>query len=192
MPALRPTAHHATITWLGRVMDRDASLASLPATELRLTFAGAEGEAHSGLTRPSCSRVTALYPRTTVIRNTRQLSIVAAEDLAAIAAAMAVEAIDPAWVGANIVITGFADFSHVPPSARLQGQAGATLVVDMENRPCVLPGRVIDMALPGRGTAFRSAAKGLRGVTAWVEREGVLRLGETLRLHIPDQPIWSP
>jgi hypothetical protein len=29
-------------------------------------------------------------------------------------------------------------------------------------------------------------------VTAWVEREGVLRLGEMLRLHIPDQPAWQP
>jgi hypothetical protein len=27
-------------------------------------------------------------------------------------------------------------------------------------------------------------------VTAWVEREGVIALGATLRLHIPDQPVW--
>jgi hypothetical protein len=27
-------------------------------------------------------------------------------------------------------------------------------------------------------------------VTAWVEREGEIRLGAKLRLHIPDQPVW--
>jgi hypothetical protein len=65
-----------------------------------------------------------------------------------------------------------------------------TLVIDMENRPCHLPAKVIDEDAPGYGRAFRTAAKGRRGVTAWVEREGWLRLGETLRLHIPDQPVW--
>jgi hypothetical protein len=65
-----------------------------------------------------------------------------------------------------------------------------TLVVDMENRPCHLPAKVIDEDAPGHGKAFRAAAAGRRGVTAWVEREGWLRLGEVLRLHIPDQPAW--
>jgi hypothetical protein len=25
----------------------------------------------------------------------------------------------------------------------------------------------------------------------WVEREGTVALGDTLRLHIPDQPVWA-
>jgi hypothetical protein len=62
----------------------------------------------------------------------------------------------------------------------------------MENRPCHLPAKVIDAHLPGVGGRFKTAAQGRRGVTAWVEREGVLRLGEMLRLHIPDQPAWQP
>lgn len=60
----------------------------------------------------------------------------------------------------------------------------------MENRPCHLPARVIDEDLPGVGRGFKVAASGLRGVTMWVEAEGRLRLGDTLRLHIPDQPAW--
>ena len=36
------------------------------------------------------------------------------------------------------------------------------------------------------------AAKGLRGVTAWVERPGCLRIGDPLRLHVPDQRPWRP
>ncbi|MBC7141065.1 MAG: MOSC domain-containing protein [Rhodobacteraceae bacterium] len=192
MPALIPTDHVARITWLGRVPDRAAGLASVPVTEVVAGFAGIEGEAHSGLTRAACVRVSAQHPKGTEIRNVRQLSVLSAEEIAAIAAGMGIETLDPAWLGASMVIEGIADFSHVPPSSRLQADSGATLVVDMENRPCIYPGRVIEAALPGKGAAFKAAAKGRRGVTAWIEREGVLRLGDRVRLHIPDQPAWNP
>ncbi len=191
MPALIPTAFTATIIWIGRVADRKAALASAPATQMDLTFAGPEGEAHGGVTRPSCSRVMALYPRGTVIRNTRQLSVLSAEDLAAIAADMGLAALDPALTGASLVLEGIPDFSHLPPSSRLQAESGATLVVDMENRPCTLPAKPIEAAHPGHGARFKPAAAGRRGITAWVEREGTLSLGETLRLFIPDQPVWA-
>lgn len=191
MPALMPTAHGATVTWLGRVADRTAALAAAPCQALTLTFAGPTGEAHSGLTRPACSRVSMQHKRGTPIRNVRQLSILSAEDIAAIAAGMGLDALDPAWLGASLVVEGLPDFSHLPPSSRLQGPDGVTLVVDMENRPCTLPAKVIEAARPGFGRAFKSAALGRRGVTAWVEREGVLRLGERLTLHIPYQPVWA-
>ena len=38
---------------------------------------------------------------------------------------------------------------------------------------------------------FKTAAAGKRGVTAWVEREGTLRLGDEVRLHIPAQRAWG-
>jgi hypothetical protein len=190
MPALIPTEFTATVTWIGRVTDRAASLRSAPLAEVFASFAGVEGEEHAGLTRPSCSRVSAQHPRGTTIRNVRQFSVVSAEDLAAVAAKMGVPAVEPAWIGASLVIAGIPDFTHVPPSSRLQGPDGVTLVVDMENRPCHLPAKVIDEDAPGHGKAFKAAAAGRRGVTAWVEREGWLRLGEVLRLHIPDQPAW--
>jgi hypothetical protein len=60
----------------------------------------------------------------------------------------------------------------------------------MENRPCHLPAPFFEAQHPDKGKGFKLAAKGRRGVTAAVEREGVLVLGMTLRLHIPDQPIW--
>jgi len=192
MPALVPTDHYATITWLGTVPDRAAGLKAYAKQSLVLSFAGADGETHSGLTRPSCSRVLSQYPRDTVIRNTRQLCVMSAEEIAAIAATMGIDALDPSYLGASIVIEGISDFTHVPPSSRLQGASGATLVIDMENRPCTLPAREIEADMPGRGKAFKSAAKDQRGVTAWVEREGVLMLGERMRLHVPDQRTWAP
>lgn len=192
MPALKPTDYTGRIAWIGRVADRASSLAAEPLSEVAVSYAGIAGEEHAGLTRPSCSRVVAQYPKGTEIRNVRQFSVLSVEELAAIAAKMGVERIDPAWVGASLVVEGIPDFTHLPPSSRLQGPDGVTLVVDMENRPCHLPAKVIDAHLPGVGGRFKAAAQGRRGVTAWVEREGVLRLGEMLRLHVPDQRGWRP
>lgn len=193
MPALEPTPHCGTITWLGRVPHRERTeVAGQRVAEMPLTFAGAEGEIHAGLTRPSCSRVLSQYPKGTEIRNVRQLSIVSAEELSQIAEVLGLGAVDPAWLGASVVIAGIADFTHVPPSSRLQAEGGVTLVVDMENQPCNLVSMTIEEARPGHGKAFKAAAKDRRGVTAWVEREGTLRIGDKVRLHVPGQRAWAP
>ena len=166
MPALAPTQFHGRITWLGRVPHREAKPIETEALEeMPLGFDGLAGEVHAGLTRPSCSRVTSQHVRGTEIRNTRQLSIVGAEELATIAAKLGLERIDPAWLGASVVVEGLPDFSHLPPSARLQGPDGCTLVIDMQNRPCQFPAMTIEAAHPGQGKGFKAAAHGLRGVT---------------------------
>ncbi len=192
MPALKPTQITGRIVWLGRVPDRDTSeITTLPRIEMPLTFAGPPDEIHAGLTRPSCSRVKSQYPKGTEIRNTRQLSIVSADELSDIAETLDLDGIEPAWVGASIVVEGIPDFSHIPPSSRLQAPSGATVTIDMQNRPCLYPAMTIEAARPGHGKAFKAAAKGLRGVTAWVEREGTLKLGDVLTLHVPDQRAWA-
>lgn len=193
MPALISTDYYATISWLGRVPSRETpEIVSETLDHMNLSFAGMTGEHHAGLTRPSCARVTTQYPKGTTIRNTRQVSIVSQENLAEIAKKMGTEDLDPAWLGASIVLSGIPDFSHIPPSSRLQADSGATLVVDMLNQPCQFPAMTIEAARPGIGKAFKAAAKGLRGVTAWVEREGSLSLGERVRLHMPGQRGWEP
>ena len=191
MPALIPTRFEGTITWLGRVRTGLGQLASVPDIEVFAGFAGAEGEVHGGLTRPACSRVSAQYARDTEIRNVRQFSVLSAEELALIAAQMGLAALDPGLLGASLVIAGIPDFSHLPPSSRLQADSGATLVVDKANRPCTVPAKGIEAAHPGHGARFKPAAVGRRGVTAWVEREGVLRVGARVRLHVPDQRAWD-
>ncbi|UOA26638.1 MOSC domain-containing protein [Pseudosulfitobacter sp. DSM 107133] len=196
MPALKPTSFTARITWLGRNTNpADSSvpgaLRSEPLESVAATLEGFEGEVHSGFSRLSCSRVTSQHPRGTEIGNARQLSILSAEELALIAQKMGVDAIDPGLLGASMVVEGIPDFSHIPPSSRLQGPSGATLVVDMQNRPCILPGREIETDMPGLGKLFKPAARNLRGVTAWVERAGAFSVGDTLVLHIPDQMVWA-
>ncbi|EBA04280.1 MAG: MOSC domain-containing protein [Paracoccaceae bacterium] len=190
MPALKATEIIGEIVWLGRVPDRAESLRAVAEDGYFASFAGVDGETHAGLTRPSCERVTTQYALKTEIRNTRQFSILSQEELEQTAAEMGLDAIDPKWLGASIVVKGIPDFTYVPPSARLQMQSGATLVVDMENRPCQFPAKVIEEDAPGFGRKFMAAARSRRGVTAWVEREGDIRLGDTISLHIPDQREW--
>ncbi|MFN4192335.1 MAG: MOSC domain-containing protein [Tabrizicola sp.] len=194
MPTLIPTDHTARVVWLGYqpVPVEKLVITSAPLTEMPLTFAGYAGEVHAGLTRPSCSRVLKQHPKGTEIRNVRQLCVVSAEEMAEVARDMGLPALDYAWVGASLVLEGIPDLTHLPPSSRLQGPDGVTLVVDMENLPCQEPAVTIEKARPGQGKGFKRAAEGKRGITAWVEREGVLRLGDALRLHIPAQRAWQP
>lgn len=191
MPALLPTRFHGHVSWLGRVVDSEATLRAEALDSAELRFDGIDGECHGGMTRPACVRTKAQYPKGTEIRNVRQLSVLSAEELAQIAVEMGLDAIDPAWMGASLVIKGIPDFSHVPPSSRLQFPSGASITIDMENRPCIYPGREIEKDRPGFGPAFKPAAENRRGVTAWVEREGVVAVGDRVTLHIPDQPVWA-
>lgn len=190
MPALIPTSFRGRVVWLGRVGDREASLRSEAVEAVEVTFAGFEGEMHGGITRPSCNRVTALHPKDTEIRNARQVAIASVEEMAETARAMGLDRLDPMLVGVSMLLEGLPDLSHLPPSSRLQGPDGTTLVVDMQNRPCNLPAAPIEEAAPGFGRRYKAAARGRRGVTASVERPGRLALGEVLRLFVPDQRAW--
>ena len=190
MPALKATQFRGEIVFLGLV-EPGTGLASRPRERLVLGFEGAEGEAHSGRTRESCSRVTEQHEIGTEIANTRQITILSQEELAETAFVLHIPQLMPEWVGANIVLRGLPDLTHLPPSSRLQGPDGVTLVIDMENRACVLPGKVIEHHHPGAGARYKPAAHNRRGVVAWVERPGVLELGQELRLHIPDQRAWE-
>jgi len=166
-------------------------LSSSRIASVDITYAGFDGESHSGLVRASCVRVRGQYAEGTEIRNTRQISIVSVEELALIADAMGIDTLQPEWVGANLLVSGIPDFSKIPPSTRMIFASGASLVVDLENSPCKYPGEIIERHHPGKGDLFPKAAYGRRGVTAWVEREGHITTGEAIQLHIPHQHIYE-
>ncbi len=191
MPVLRETNFTAEVVWLGHVPAGD-SIRAQAVGSLQLDFSGDSGARHEGVNRASCVRVRNLYPQGTEIRNVRQLSVLSAEEMDATAAEMGLKNLDPSFLGVSILLRGIPDFTHIPPSSRLQGPDGVTITVDMENRPCVTPGREIESDLPGHGAAFKPAAEGRRGVTAWVERPGKLNLGDKLKLFVPDQRSWAP
>lgn len=192
MATLVKSNFSAEICWLGHVSGDTDSLRAAARDSLDLDFDGALGERHEGRERDSCVRMTMLYPKGTRVRNVRQLSILSQEELDGIAAEIGVEAVDPSWLGASMVVRGIPDFTHVPPSSRLVLPSGLVLTIDMENLPCVYPAREIESDRPGHGKGFIAAAKGRRGVTAWVERTGTVSVGDGVSLFVPSQRAWVP
>jgi len=190
MPVLKPTKLKAVITFLGVNTD-DSDLCTSPITDVKVSYAGFDGDSHSGETRRSCVRVVSQYPKGTEIRNTRQISALSAEELNEIKTTMTLDELDPCWVGANMVVSGIHDFSELPPSCRLIAPNGTALVVDMQNAPCKFPGEQIEIRKPGKGHAFPAAAVGKRGVTLWVENQGLLAVGDELTLHVPPVCEWT-
>lgn len=177
----------ARLTALG-IADDGVSFVTRELPHVELTFEGIPGDRHAGLTMKSSVR-TPYYPKGTLVRNARQLSLVGEEELAQIALALAVPQVRFTWLGANLVLQGIERLTLLPPSTRLQFEGGATLVVDGENVPCRGPGRVI-----GKQTAhpeetfpslFVKAAKQRRGLVAWVERPGRVQVGEAVRALLP-------
>ena len=167
--------------------DNSGDIKSEAVKKITVTFEGFSGDTHSGLTRKSCVRVKDQYTEGTLIRNTRQISIVSIEELASIATLMEIDLIKPEWLGANLSLSGIPELTSLPPSTRLIFSGGVSLVIDAENEPCKYPADVINTFNPGKGKYFVKHAIGKRGVTAWVECEGVLAENETVAVHIPQR-----
>ncbi|RVB08313.1 MAG: molybdenum cofactor sulfurase, partial [Mesorhizobium sp.] len=89
-----------------------------PVDELLLDFDGIAGDFHAGPTRRAGGREP-WYPRGTEMRNERQLSIVAADELAVVAQRMGLAEIRPEWIGANLVIEGVPNLSMLPAGTLL-------------------------------------------------------------------------
>ncbi|RVC20221.1 MOSC domain-containing protein, partial [Mesorhizobium sp. M7A.F.Ca.AU.002.02.1.1] len=166
-----------------------------PVDELRLGFDGISGDFHAGPTRRSGGREP-WYPRGTEMRNERQLSIVAADELAIVAERMRLAEIRPEWIGANLVIEGVPNLSMLPAGTLLFFKGGVTVKVDAQNGPCRIAGRSIaenaGMADVEAGALlFPKAAKRLRGIVTWVEKPGTVRAGEEISLRVPEQWIYQ-
>ena len=165
-----------------------------PVSELQLGFDGIAGDFHAGQTRRSGGREP-WYPRGTEIRNERQLSMVAADELAQAAANMGVAGIRPEWIGANLVIEGVPNLSMLPARTLLFFKDGVTLKIDGQNAPCRLAGRsVAENAgladVEAGALTFPKAAKRLRGLVAWVEKPGRITAGEEISVRVPEQWIY--
>ena len=192
MTLLQPTKIEGRVEALLTNPDRRRGLEKSRVHSVKVTFEGFEGDCHAGLTRPADVRVRRQYAKDTPIRNTRQVSILSREELAQIAAAMKLEEIRPEWVGANLVVSGIPQLTQLPGSTRLIFSGGASIVVDTENAPCRYPAEVIESHHKGYGTKFIDAATNLRGVTGWVEKEGMIALGDRIKVHLPPQRLYTP
>jgi hypothetical protein len=171
--------------------NRASGLEKQSVAEIILEFTGIAGDCHGGLTRASDSRMLKQFKRGTEVRNARQVSILSIEELADIAAAMGIPMVKPEWVGANLVTRGIPDLTLLPPSSRLQFPSGATIAVDIENAPCRYPASVIDKHHPDPAMGFVKAARHKRGLVGWIEREGVVKMGDDIAVWIPPQRIYA-
>lgn len=160
---------------------------------LALGFEGIAGDGHAGFTRAAGGREP-WYGRGTVIRSGRQVSIVASDELAEVAARLGLPAIDPGAIGANLVIAGVPRLSYLPAGTRIHLDGGASLVVEAQNAPCRFAGAALAAIHPGRddlALGFVKAARNRRGLVASVERPGEARSGTPVSIRVPEQWIWA-
>ena len=73
------------------------------------------------------------------------------------------------------------------------GDAGGktTIVVDMENFPCRQVADVVAQHHPEPKAGLVASAMHKRGVTAWVEREGIINGGDDIIVWLPPQRIYA-
>ncbi len=152
--------------------------------QVQVTWDGLENDKHAGRTRPADAR-TPQYPRGTPILNDRQVCIVSAEELAAIASDMDIPAIEPEWLGANILASGIPNLTRLPPGTRLVFSGGPVLYITHFNNPCSLPGKMIQANYSDRDDlvpAFVRTAQHRRGLVAMVEQPGTISTGDTIQV----------
>jgi len=126
------------------------------------------------------------------MRNERQLSILSAEELAEVVVAMAIASLDPAWIGGNLVLAGIAQLSALPPRSILMFPSGAAIRIDGDNGPCRSSGRAIAAAtgVASHEFDFVKTAKHKRGLVGWVEREGTVSPGDSVRIRVWEQMLY--
>lgn len=190
MPLLTKLPRPGRVEQLLQRASRQSGFEKSATDRVMLRFDGPEGDCHAGLTRKSDSRTLQTYKRNTDIRNVRQVTILSVEELEETAQALGIPAIDPSWFGANMVVSGIADFTLLLPSTRLQFPSGATLVVDMENLPCSQIAEVVARHHPDVQFKVVPAAMHKRGVTAWVEREGEMLVGDAMVVWLPPNRLY--
>jgi MOSC domain-containing protein YiiM len=169
----------------GTFVVESAAVESTARPELMLTYAGVVGDRHEGLVRPSGAREP-WYPRGTPMRNERQISILSAEELAVVAATLSLERILGEWVGANLILSGIPHLTQLPPRSLMMFPSGATIRIDGDNDPCRKTGKAIAAQVGGGldiELGFVKAAMGSRGLVGWVEREGVVRAGDAVKVR---------
>lgn len=193
-PAIHP-ARKLTARIAGLYAALKGSFETEPVDELPLGFDGIDGDFHAGPTRRSGSREP-WYPRGTEMRNERQLSIVAPDEMAVVAERMGLAELRPEWIGANLLIDGLPNLSMLPAGTLLFFKGGVTVKIDGQNHPCRYAGESIARNAgmedqKGGALLFPKTAKRLRGLVGWVEKPGRVSVGEEISVRVPEQWIYA-
>jgi hypothetical protein len=157
-------------------------------SEVNLEFGGIPGDRHFGVTAKADSRQP-MYPRGTEILNRRQMTILSDEECKLVGEKLGIERILPEWLGANILLEGYAEITSLPLGSRILFPNGVGLICMGENQPCILPGEVIQSHFSDRpklANEFVKAAYKRRGIVCAVERPGIIQQGATVQILIND------
>lgn len=161
-----------------------------PVTHIDLDWAGVPGDRHYGEQMLSNSREVHAFPRGTTIRNYRQISIVDLAELQIIADRLGLNDLAPGTIADNICTSGIPELTALPRMTRLKFPSGATIMTGGENNPCTIAGGLVQARYQQLGQdipphKFPKAAMHLRGITGWVERPGVVNLGDSIEVIAP-------
>jgi len=170
------------------VLEPGSKIISTLVDSVEVTEAGFVGDRHAGLTRKADVR-TPDAARGTPVRNTRQVSLVAEEELAEIARRLDLPAVEPEWLGANLCLRGIDGLTELAPGSRLTFGQGVVIVIDSENNPCTGPGKAIEEHYPtrqGLASQFPKQAIHLRGLVGWVAAGGQIAVGDRAEWRPPD------
>lgn len=167
--------------------DAPGSFVSRELAEAELEFGGIRGDRHFGVTSRADSRQP-MYPRGAEILNRRQISILSREELEETRERMGIEALDPEWIGGNLLLSGYPGLTQLPAGSRLLFPSGAGLVCEGENHPCTDAGKEVERHVAPKERlpqAFVKAARGRRGIVCSVERPGRIAFGDEIRIIPP-------
>lgn len=153
-----------------------------PVDAIDLDWAGVPGDRHYGEHMSSNSREVHAYERGTMIRNYRQISIVDIHELAIIAEKLGLSELAAGTIADNICTEGLPDLTALPLMTRLRFPSGATIMTGGENNPCTIAGALVTRKYGTPAHHFPKAAMHLRGITGWVERPGVITVGDSIEI----------
>ena len=117
--------------YVGRedVLEKDAR------ESIELALDGIVGDRHRGLAREAFEGDK--QPEGVERRNERMWSAVSEEELASVSELMALDRpLSPATLGANLCLSGIADFSRLPRGTVLKFKGGIVLMIEEYNPPC--------------------------------------------------------
>lgn len=171
--------------------DDAATFRTRPVPSAIVDLGGIPGDRHHGITTRA-GHGQKKYPPGSEVRNRRQLTGVSVEELAEVAARLGIPGVRPEWLGANLLLKGLPDLSHLPPGSVLLFPSGAGLVCEGRNDPCIHPGEEIERSTGKKGLAVRfvKAASHRRGILLTVERAGLIETGARVTLKVPERTLW--
>ncbi len=145
---------------------------------------GIAGDRHSGAQKKADGRDKGIV-RGTMIRNWRQWSAISIEELDLIRKNLALENLDGALLGPNLIVSGIENFTLLPRGALLKF-SDAELFVEAENDPCTQAGKAIATVHSGiTPQTFVKAAWHIRGVVGIVSKSGFIRKGDKIEVILP-------